>query len=130
MGAETTQNVWCKAIQGWQLFKLCGASMKFMFPELEEKKLVVQYSLEVGAEPSFWAVSKEYHYWITLGAELQELSPVLQKRWVRKRIEKEWGAPIKNPTQKRAWYEPFFSKTELENEKWYIIVEKPPVYLP
>lgn len=102
----------------------------FFTDPIQEEKVRPAYSLEVGVDPDFWIMTKHYHYWITLGEELSALSLALQKRWVRKRIEKEWGAPIKNPTQKRAWYEPFFKTTELEDEKWHIVVEKPPVHLP
>jgi len=77
--------------------------------------------------------SHEISYIIELGPELAKLSKPLQKRWVRQKIEKEYGSPIKNPTQKRYIWEPYFSETSNLSElakdalysSWKVTVKEP-----
>lgn len=87
---------------------------------------MLKYSFTV-CEPEEDYKGRRHTYFVSLGKELQKLKPVLQKRWVRKLVEGQWGAPIKNFTQKRAWYETFFEKTEMEagTEYWTVVVRQP-----
>lgn len=74
------------------------------------------------------SVNNEVKYVIWLGKDLAKMPETIQKRWVRKRVEQEYGSPIKNPTQKRYLYESFFSVTENtveDNEiRWDLTVSK------
>lgn len=85
-----------------------------------------RYILTVCEPEDNWD-ARRHTFYVELGCDLTQLKPVLQKRWVRKLVESEWGAPVKNPTQKRAWYETFFEKTEMEADKncWAVTICQP-----
>jgi len=114
--------------------------LNLIFPELVETKYALQtangdkiynskYRLTVCELLGF---NDKITYIIELGEELARLSVPLQKRWVRKRAEQEYGSPIKNPTQKRYIWEPYFIETKNINESaedaipvWKIVIQTP-----
>jgi hypothetical protein len=93
----------------------------------EQQKIGMRYRMQVDE-----CTSSELKYVIWLGEELSKMPLSIQKRWVRKRVEQEYGSPIKNPTQKRYLYESYFSSTELmqtvnDGNRWDITVSKPTI---
>jgi hypothetical protein len=88
----------------------------------------MNYSLTVG-EPCLSADgAKEQHFYIQFGPKFELASEGAFKRWARRRVEQEWGAPVKNPTQKRAWYTTYFSVTELIADRhWHLVITQPKV---
>lgn len=88
----------------------------------------MSYSLTVGNPCVSARGDKEQHFWIEFGKSFELASEGAYKRWARRRVEQEWGAPVKNPTQKRAWYTTYFSTTELiGNKHWHIVITQPKV---
>jgi hypothetical protein len=91
----------------------------------------MQYQLTVGDAPTNTEGDRLYTYKIILGEELAKLKPVIQRRWIRSKIEAEYGAPIKNPNQKRYFYETYFAKTECVGKTpdnlpvWEIVLVRP-----
>lgn len=65
-------------------------------------------------------------YLVELGDSLQQMPKSIQKRWARRQVEKHFGCPVKNPTQKNAKTR-FYFKTTVEREpgKWFIYICDP-----
>ena len=89
---------------------------------------MLKYSMNVGEGCLAANGDQEAHFWIELGAKLKANSIPVQKRWVRARVEQEWGAPIKNPTQKRKWFTTYFGLTEETAPGcWHVVIVSPKI---